>query len=83
MDYVVVNSKKIPSYIISNYKEVDKAVPVEDDVGGNYGKAKIIRGDLLNDNIYIKSSSDKIKRSLVRHSSDKLSKIISEIIKLA
>lgn len=83
LDYVVVNSKKIPSYIISNYKEVDKAVPVEDDVGGNYGKAKIIRGDLLNDNIYIKSSSDKIKRSLVRHSSDKLSKIISEIIKLA
>jgi len=81
LNYVVVNSKKPSKDIVKRYQEVDKANLIEDDVGGTYRKAKIIRADILSDSAYVKSSSDKVKRSLIRHDADKLSAVLYRIIK--
>lgn len=81
LNYVVVNSKKPPNELVSRYKDIDKALPVEDDLGGTYGRARVIRADVLSDYAYTKSSSDDLKRSLIRHDPDKLAKILYKIIK--
>ena len=81
LSYVVVNSKKPSDDLINRYKEVDKVLPVEDDVGGTYRRAKIIRANILSDYAYDKSSSDDLKRSLIRHDPDKLAKVLYRIIK--
>ena len=56
-------------------------LPVEDDVGGTYRRARIIRANILSDYAYDKSSSDDLKRSLIRHDPDKLAKVLYRIIK--
>jgi len=81
LSYVVVNSKKPSDDLINRYKEVDKVLPVEDDVRGTYRRAKIIRANILSDYAYDKSSSDDLKRSLIRHDPDKLAKVLYRIIK--
>jgi len=81
VNYVVVNSKKPSKEMIERYREVDKAELVEDDLGGTYSRAKIIRADLLSDTAFEKSSSDELKRSLIRHDPDKLAKVLYQIIK--
>jgi len=81
LNYVVVNSKKPSDDLINRYKEVDKVLPVEDDVGGTYRRARIIRANILSDYAYDKSSSDDLKRSLIRHDPDKLAKVLYRIIK--
>ncbi len=81
LNYVVVNSKKPSDDLINRYKEVDKVLPVEDDVGGTYRRARIIRANILSDYAYDKSSSDDLKRSLIRHDPDKLAKVLYKIIK--
>ncbi len=82
LDYVIVNSKRPPEDLILRYKKVDGAYPVEDDVGGFYGSSKIIRADVLSNLVFEKSSSDSLKRSLIRHDSDKLSRAILKIMSL-
>ena len=82
LDYVIVNSKKPPEDLILRYKKIDRAFPVEDDVGGFYKKARVIRGDVLSNSAYIKPSSDKLKRSYIRHDSDKLAGVIYKIMGL-
>ena len=80
LDYVIVNNAKPEQELLSYYKEIDNAVPVEDDIGGTYKKAKIIRADLLSNELFTQSSHDKVKRSLIRHSPDKLSNILFKVI---
>ncbi len=81
LNYVIVNSKKPSKELIQRYREVDKADLIQDDVGGTYRRAKIIRADVLSDDTYEKSLSDKVKRSLIRHDPDKLARVIYKIIK--
>lgn len=81
LDYIIVNSSKPKKELISIYKKIDKASPVEDDVGDRYGNAKVIKVDILSDATYVRSSSDELKRSLIRHDSDKLAKVLYRIIK--
>ena len=81
LNYVVVNSKKPPRDLIERYREIDSASLVEDDVGGTYSRAKIIRANILSDSAYEKSSSDSVKRSLVRHDGDKLADVIYKLVK--
>jgi len=79
IDRVIINSKPIPKEIIAWYqKEGEK--PVKDDLKNFNFSAKIIRGDILDSRFYGKSQNEKfvdIKvRSLLRHDSDKLAKIL-------
>ena len=80
LNYVIVNSKRPPEEILKRYKEEENSNLIEDDVGGTYKRAKIIRADILSDAVYVKHSSDKLKRSYIRHDSDKLAKVLYKII---
>ena len=80
LNYVIVNTKKPSEKILKNYVEEEKVHLVEDDVGGTYRKAKIIRADVLSEISYEKPSSDKLRRSFIRHDSQKLAKVLYKIV---
>lgn len=77
LDYVLINSNlKIPRSILKRYKE-EKAGLVEDDLDKSYFQT--IRADFLSPVEVEKATGDVLKRSLLRHDSEKLAK---EILKL-
>jgi len=79
LDYCLINSsKKFPKGILERYKE-EKAHPVVDDLGNN-NKFKVIRKDFISSKVQIKHLTDNLKRSLIRHDSDKLAKVIMSLI---
>jgi uncharacterized cofD-like protein len=80
LDYVVVNTTKPDPDLLEYYREIDNAIPVEDNIGGTYKRAKIIRSDLLSREVFNQPSSDKVKRSLIRHSSERLAVTLFKII---
>lgn len=75
VNHVLINSQKIPEKIIKAYQKLDEH-PVRDDLSKD---KRVIRKPLLAKAAYQKPKTDSLKRSLLRHDSDKLSK---EIIKL-
>ncbi len=75
LNYVFVNNKQISKKVINIYKKGNENYVV-DDLHNSY--FKVIRGDFLNDMVFVKNKADTLKRSLVRHDSDKLA---SEIMK--
>ena len=79
IDIVIVNNKMIPQEIIDWYqKEGEK--PVIDDLKKFNFCAKIVKGDILDNRFYGRNNSEKFVdvkvRSLLRHDSEKLSKIL-------
>ena len=79
LDYCLINnSNDFPKGILERYKE-EKAHPVLDDLE-NENEYKVIRKDFLSSKIYSKNLTDKLKRSLIRHDSDKLAKAIVDLI---
>ena len=78
-DYVILNNGKIPSEIIDWYEKSHEREVVDDLDKNNY-KGKISRADVIDNNTYNKEQSDKIPRSILRHSSDKLKKVINKIV---
>jgi len=79
LDYCLINnSNNFPKGILERYKE-EKAHPVLDDLE-NENEYKVIRKDFLSSKIYSKNLTDKLKRSLIRHDSDKLAKAIVDLI---
>ena len=76
MDAVIVNTKQPPEELRKLY-ESENEFPVKDNI--NDSERRIIRGDFLNDRVYKKEASDKLKRSLVRHDPEKLAKVIIEL----
>lgn len=79
-DIIVINKKRIPKTIKDYYWRIDKAKMIDDDLKSIPG-IKIVRADLLSDKIYRKPTSDVLKRSLVRHDSAKLAKVICDFLK--
>ena len=80
-DYVLVNNTELNSDALKEYKKLHD-VPVVDDLDKEFD-FKVIRDDLVSNQIQKKNSADKLYRSLIRHDSDKLAKIIISIIKNA
>jgi uncharacterized cofD-like protein len=80
IDAIVVNkTQKFPPSIIRRYKE-EKAFLVKDGLEKRKG-LKIIKRDLVCCNkVYFKNPSDKLKRSLIRHDSDKLAKTLIKLL---
>lgn len=79
LDYCLVNnSKNFPKGILGRYKE-EKAHPVLDDLG-NENRFKVVRKDFISSKVHLKHLTDKLKRSLIRHDSDKLAKAIMSLI---
>jgi len=75
-DFVIVNNGLIPKSILKTYGK-DKEYPVIDDLPQS--KA-VIRQNIINKVPFIKSKSDTVNRSLLRHDQKKLAKILFELI---
>lgn len=80
LDYVLINDEPIPSKILRRYKKVN-AEPIINDFSKNTS-FKVISADLLSKKTVIKERGDLIKRSLVRHDPDKISKLCVKILNL-
>ncbi len=79
IDYCLVN-KKFPYQrgILNRYSQ-EKASPVVDDLGF-LKRPKVVREDFISEKIQKKDKSDKLKRSLIRHDSEKLARAIVELL---
>lgn len=77
LDYAIVNSKLIPGNIIAKYKK-EKAFPVINDLRDQ--PFTIVRGDVIGKEQSPNVASDVLKRSLIRHSPDKLAKILVSLL---
>jgi uncharacterized cofD-like protein len=75
LDKAVVNNSELPEAILERY-ENENSYPILDDGPPN---GKIIRGDVVSSQEVIRKDGDVVKRSLLRHDSDKLA---AQLVKL-
>ena len=75
---LVNKTETYPRGILKRYEE-EKAGVVEDDLDGGDG-LKVIRRSFVSRKVHKKDKSDKVKRSLIRHDSDKLAKAIISLL---
>ncbi len=76
--YVLVNDRTPSKKVLSWYEEYEE-YPVKDDLS-NKAKFTILRKDLLKDVIITQNHSDELKRSIIRHDSQKFAEEIFNII---
>lgn len=83
LDFLVINNGKIPNSIINWYKKFNEKIVI-DDVNENNFSGTIIRADIVDKKKVNISSSDKLVdprvRSILRHDSNKLAKVLGKII---
>jgi len=77
LDFVLINSAPLPEETIEKYKAENDS-PVVDDL--REAGFKIVRGDFLASDPIAKTSGDTLKRSLIRHDSKKLAKVLVALI---
>ncbi len=76
IDVALVNNKKPNMDILKMYaKEKSKFVATDTKILSKT-KVEIVTGDFLSEKVIKKTNGDRLKRSLVRHDSDKLAKMI-------
>jgi uncharacterized cofD-like protein len=78
LDVVLVNKKTPNNEALAWYKDFDEH-PVEDNLGET-NQYEIVRKNLIKDQILAIEPSDGLKRSIIRHDSEKLAKAIMEIL---
>lgn len=78
IDYVLVNTKKPRKETLAWYQEYEE-FPVEDDLGDK-NKIQVIRKNLIKDVIFKTSEQDSLRRSIIRHDPERLSREIMEIV---
>jgi len=76
IDKIIINKQPIPQSVIRAYHQ-QQEYPVKDDL---YSNKKVIRKNLLAQSTYQKPQSDTLKRSLLRHDSNKLAEVIISLI---
>lgn len=74
LDYVIVNNGKIPKEAYQRYIEDGENLIIND--LGQDEKRKVITADVVANNEIKRDKGDTLKRSLVRHDSDKLAKVL-------
>lgn len=71
---------EFPNEVIKRYKE-ENAFPVEDDLNTFKGQAlKVVRINLVANQVFEKDKGDKLQRSLLRHDPDKLARAITSLL---
>ncbi len=73
-DVVLINNTPLPADIIDAYHKEGEE-PVVDDLGADFA-GTVVRTDLLAGEVVHRPSGDTLKRSLIRHDSDKLAAAI-------
>ena len=77
LDFVLINNKELPVEIIERYRAENDSPVVDDLQETSY---KVIRQDLLADAPVERAGGDKIKRSLIRHDSEKLASVLLALV---
>jgi uncharacterized cofD-like protein len=82
LDYVLLNdSPEYPKRILNKYKQ-ENSILVKDNLSTlKDRKFKVIKKDVISNQIYKPHQNDKLLRSLIRHDSDKLASAIYELVK--
>ena len=75
--HILINTSDLPADRVAEY-ESQQEFPIIDDCGA--GEACIIRDDFLATEEIKKSSGDTLKRSLIRHDSDKLAEALMKLL---
>ncbi len=76
LDYVIVNSDmKLDRHSLRKYAE-EGSIPVVDDLSDQWHQAQVIRAKLRSARLAAKERGDKLERSLVRHSSLALARLL-------
>ena len=76
VDKILINNQPIAQEILDFYKK-SQEYPVEDNLGSD---GRVIRADILSSKQVEKSRSDTVKRSVLRHSPEKLARVIFKLI---
>lgn len=77
-DFLLINNGKIPENIIKWYEDHYEEVVI-DDLNNSFS-GKVIKENLISSAVFDKVASDKLSRSVLRHSSKKLARLINKII---
>ncbi|MBU4421789.1 YvcK family protein [Candidatus Parcubacteria bacterium] len=82
IDYVLVNTASPSEEIADLYKKENEhfVSPDLDKIGNT--RYKIITGDLISQIVFEKNPADKLKRSILRHDSDKLARALLNLVLL-
>lgn len=78
-DIVILNNSKIPQEIVEWYDQHNET-PVQDDLKICGYQGKIVKGDIINTQKFSKKSTDTLTRSILRHDSEKLAKLLLKLI---
>ncbi len=76
-DFVLLNNEPLPEDVVKRYQETEGTKPVVDDLENIAGA---IRTDLISKELVEQKNNDLVKRSLLRHDSDKLAESVMKII---
>lgn len=79
IDTVIVNTKKPDRQWLARHKKEGSEFVQADLVALRKKDLKVITHDLLSQNVFEKSSGDSLKRSHLRHDSDRLAKLIVDL----
>lgn len=79
LDVILINKTRPSKKTLKWYKDFGEE-QVVDDLSLSPLKHKLVRKDLIKDIIYRKNSADPLRRSIIRHDSDKLAEAIMELI---
>ena len=82
-DCVLVNNAPLPKDVLRYYATSENSYPVEDDLPidkRGEDDLRVVRGDFLSSRRFKPLRGDKLKRSLLRHDSDKLAKALMEVL---
>lgn len=77
-DTVIYNTKQPPASLVKKY--ADEGEPVEYDASALEGKYEIIGADLIASEIAKTAKTDMLRRTLIRHDSDKLAKVLMQTL---
>lgn len=81
LDYIVVNDTVLSQEIRTWYQKFGNVLPVVNDLDEKHvTEARIIQADIIDEVTYGQDPADKVKRSLVRHSPQKLARVLMSII---
>lgn len=75
---VIHNTKLPPKALVRRYSEEGTPVPIAHGISKK--TFTIVGADVLADTLYAPSKKDPLRRTLIRHDSDKLAKVILEIL---
>lgn len=80
-DFIFLNNKQPDQRVVDWYKQTAGAEVVKDNIKDKmYPNSTIVREDLLSKVVFEQSLSDRVKRSLFRHDSEKIAKTLMRAI---